>query len=70
MSFVLNPLGDAHHGLHCFHRVASRGRFRRKHDRISTINHRIRDIQDFCACRQWVFDHRFHHLRGGDDRFT
>ncbi len=59
-------LADAGHRLDRFHRVLACRRFRRQHDRVGAIEHRIGDVGHFGAGGYGVDDHRLHHLRGGD----
>ena len=57
---------DPVHELDCLNRVFSHRGFRREHDRVRSIEDRIRHVRSFGARWEWVRDHRFKHLGGSD----
>ena len=54
------------HLAHGFKRIFAHRRFRRTHDCVRAVQHRIGHIADFGTRGHGVFNHAFHHLRGGD----
>ena len=64
----LGTLGDAGHHLDRLGRVVARGRLRREHDGIRTVEDRRRDVRDLRARRADVRHHRLEHLGGDDHR--
>ena len=57
---------NSHHGFHRFRGVVADRRFCRQHDRVGVVHHRVRHVGNLRPGRHRVFDHRLHHLGGGN----
>ena len=63
-------LGDAGHGAHGLHGIFARGAFARKHDGGGAVKNGVGNVGDLRARGAGTDDHRFKHLRGGDDHLA
>ena len=67
---VFRLLGDAGHGAHSLHGIFARGAFARKHDGGGAVKNGVGNVGDLRARGAGTDDHRFKHLRGGDDHLA
>ena len=63
---LLHSACDAIKYLDAFNGILSDRGLTAQHDRVRLLEDGVRYISDFCARRNWIFDHRLEHV-GSDD---